>query len=93
MAILCVSYDLHKATEEDYKPLIEHLKTYKTWWHHLDSTWFIKTDISAEDVLKRCVESIPGKGSIIVFDVGNMWAASGFKDRAYQWLWENWPEE
>lgn len=94
MAILCVSYDLHQASEEDYKPLIKHLKTnYKTWWHHLGSTWFIKTDKSTEEVLKACVTSLTGKGSIIVFEVGNTWAASGLKDRAYQWLWNNWPEE
>lgn len=93
MAVLCVSYDLHEASENDYKSLIEHLKTYGTWWHHLESTWFIETERSVTEVLKSCKPHIPKDGSIIVFELGNRWAASGFKDRAYKWLKNNWSED
>ncbi len=35
---------------KDYTPLIEHLKGYGTWWHHLDSTWLVKTHRSVVEL-------------------------------------------
>jgi hypothetical protein len=49
MSTFMVGYDLNKPSQ-DYEDLIEAIKRYGTWWHHLDSTWIIQTDESAKQV-------------------------------------------
>jgi hypothetical protein len=49
MALYMVGYDLDKPGQ-DYPDLIAAIKTYGTWWHHLDSTWLIVTDKSVVQV-------------------------------------------
>lgn len=93
MSIYCVSYDLFDGESEDYRNLIDHLKTYPRWWHHLQSTWFIETEQSAKEVLRNCARFVPTDIAIIVFEVGKTWAATGFERRGYQWLWNNWSTE
>ena len=43
MSILLVTYDLNKPNQ-DYETLYEILKSAPSWWHHLDSTWLIRTE-------------------------------------------------
>ncbi len=45
MTIFVVAYDEHEG--QDYRPLIEAIKAFGTWWHCLNSTWLVKTDLSA----------------------------------------------
>ena len=44
-----IGYDLNK-TGQDYKTLIEQIKELGSWWHHLDSTWIIKSDLTAVQI-------------------------------------------
>ena len=37
MATYIVGYDIHPTRDEKYDNLIEAIKAYGTWWHHLDS--------------------------------------------------------
>lgn len=37
--MLCVTYDLPE--DSDYRPLVEQLKAFPAWWHHLESTWIV----------------------------------------------------
>jgi len=52
---LLIGYDLNK-TGKDYSGLIEKIKaSVETWWHCLDSTWIVKTNLSyieLRDLLK-----------------------------------------
>lgn len=59
MNTLLVGYDLYKPLQ-NYKDLIDKLKGFATWWHHLDSTWLVRTNLTApqlRDQLKTLIDS------------------------------------
>jgi hypothetical protein len=53
MAIYVVGYDIHPKAGETYDELIKAIKSIGSWWHCLDSTWLVKSDLSATDVRDR----------------------------------------
>lgn len=85
MATLLVGYDLN-SPGQNYDALIDRLKQVgSNWWHRLDSSWLIKTTLSASELrddLKRYIDS---GDELLVLDVtGATWAATGFD--SYDWL-------
>lgn len=70
MKTLLVAYDL-KSPGQDYKPVYEYLKGYVTYWHHLDSTWLIKTDRSAVDVRDDLTALADSNDKILVLEVSS----------------------
>lgn len=89
MNTLMVSYDLHKPVK-DYPRLLEKLRSYGTFWHHLDSLWIVKSGDSAtqmRDALKAYVDS---DDELLVVNISNdAWASLGFTDKATTWLREH----
>ena len=43
--IVIVGYDLNKPGQ-DYEQLWKRLREFGTWWHHLDSTWIVRTEMT-----------------------------------------------
>lgn len=88
MATMLVGYDLNKPGQ-DYGPLIDRLKSVgSNWWHHLDSTWLIKTSLSAAELRDDLRRFIDASDELLVVDVtGRPWAAVGFD--SYDWLHAN----
>ena len=89
MKTFCVAYDLNSPVR-DYSRLIEAIKLYGTWWHHLDSTWFIKSDSTATQIRDHLGQYIDSDDELLVFEVGLGWAGKGFRSNAYDWLKKNW---
>lgn len=89
MPTLLVGYDLRQPGQ-NYAPLVDQLRSHGTWWHHLDSTWLVRTEltpIQLRNVLRGLIDS---SDEILVIDVsGRSWAGAGFEDRAYDWLRQN----
>jgi hypothetical protein len=89
MATLLVGYDLNKPGQE-YEELWEKLKGFGAWWHHLDSTWLIKTNLSPVQVRDDLKKVIDSGDELLVIDVtARAWAGTGFPSRAYDWLRDN----
>lgn len=89
MKTLLVGYDLNKAGQ-DYSVLIEKLKSYGAWWHHLDSTWLIKTELSASEVRDDLKKLVDSNDELLIIDVtGRARAWSGFNARGGTWLKES----
>ena len=89
--VFCICYDL-KAPGRDYTTLISAIKTYGTWWHHLDSTWFIETTntntaVAIRDYLRTFIDR---NDELLVFPVATGWAGVGFQQQAYDWLRDHW---
>ena len=86
MSTLLVGYDLNKLGK-DYDGLIAALKAEATWWHHLDSTWLVKTTktpVELRDTLKHYLDS---DDELLVIDVtGDAAAWTGFNDSGSKWL-------
>ena len=48
MGTLLIGYDLDKP-DQDYSDLIAAIKKLGAWWHHLDSTWLVKSDLTPKE--------------------------------------------
>ena len=89
MNTLLVGYDLNKAGK-NYEGLIEEIKKASTWWHHLDSTWLVKSDESSKEVRDRLKPYLDADDELLVINVtGDAAAWAGFSDRGSKWLKEN----
>lgn len=86
MNTLLVSYDLNKP-KQDYETLLKHLRSYGTYWHHLDSFWLVKSTETAtqlRDTLKALIDT---NDELLVMNVtGDGWASTGFTEKGTKWL-------
>lgn len=83
---ILIGYDLNNAGQ-DYAMLIDKIKAHGPWWHHLDSTWLIKTPLTAAAVRDDLKTAMDGNNELLVIDVtGRARAWSGFKESGSNWL-------
>ena len=87
--IYCVGYDL-KSPNRNYTPLVTALQSYGTWWHHLDSTWFVESQSDAAAIRDHLRQFLDTQDELLVFPVASGWAGIGFETRAYDWLRSHW---
>ena len=53
MATHLIGYDLHPSKGETYEDLFESIKALGGWWHHLDSTWLVVSELTAAQIRDR----------------------------------------
>lgn len=83
-----ICYDLNSPGQE-YTVLHEQIKTYGTWWHHLDSTWIVKTSKTATEIRDHLGKYIDSNDELLVVKFGSSWAGKGFKKKGFDWLHNN----
>ena len=89
MNTILIGYDLNK-TGQNYDSLIEAIKEDGTWWHHLDSTWLVRTNKTAAAVRDQLLQHIDTNDELLVIDVtGDAAAWYGFTAKAGSWLNDN----
>lgn len=67
MAIYEISYDLNK-TGKDYKGLYAAIEFF-TYFHPLDSTWFVDTDWSAHQIWLRLKPHLDNDDKLLINEV------------------------
>jgi hypothetical protein len=86
MKTLLVGYDLNKPGK-NYDALIDRLKEHGTWWHNLDSTWLVRTNLTVVELRDVLADLIDSSDELLVVDVtGDAAAWAGFKKTASEWL-------
>jgi len=85
MAVYMVGYDLDRPGQ-DYNSLIDAIKAYGTWWHHLDSTWLIATNENATEVRDNLAQHIDDNDKLLVANIGAPGAWAGMNESSSQWL-------
>lgn len=83
-----VCYDLN-SPGQDYSELHEEIKSYGTWWHHLDSTWIIKSSKSAAEIRDHLANYIDSNDELLIVMFGSSWAGRGLPKKGYDWLHNN----
>jgi hypothetical protein len=64
--VLLISYAL-RTLAVDYSPLYQAIKRNSaTWWHFLDDTWIIETNMTADDLGRLLITHISTNDSLIV---------------------------
>ena len=89
MKTYLIGYDLNK-TGQDYTSLIDAIKALSGyWWHHLDSTWIIKSDSSAASIRDSLKKHIDGNDELLVVRLQGEGAWAGFNTKGSEWLLNN----
>jgi hypothetical protein len=86
MGTFLVGYDLNKSGQ-DYGELIDTLKGFGTYWHHLDSTWIIESDLSHTEIRDLLKAHIDANDELLVVNITDDAAAwAGFNAKGSKWL-------
>lgn len=83
-----ICYDLN-SPGQDYSELYDAIKSYGTWWHHLDSTWIVKTNDSAAEIREYLGSFLDSNDELLIVRFGDSWAGKGLAKKAYDWLHNN----
>ena len=82
--ILLISYDLNKPGK-NYAGLYKEIKKAGTWWHHLDSTWIIDTNLSPNDWQRRLQKHLDNNDNLLVVEICNN-HQGWLPEKAWEWL-------
>jgi len=88
MRTYLIGYDLNRPRgADDYPKLFEAIKAQANgYWHHLDSTWIIKTNSSATDIRDALSIHIDSGDELLVVRLTGEGAWKGFPVSGSQWL-------
>jgi hypothetical protein len=89
MSTYMIGYDLNRPGQ-NYEDLFNAIKAQSsTWWHHLDSTWIIKSDNNAKAIRDALVPHIDANDELLVAALSGEAAWTGFNDNGSTWLTNN----
>ena len=88
MPTYMVGYDLN-APGKNYGELIEALKGYGTYWHHLDSIWLIVTDRTTSEIRDYVGQFLDQNDELLVAKLSGAWATKGIQKSGNDWLHSN----
>lgn len=83
-----IGYDLNKSGQ-DYQTLIVEIKKVGTWWHCLDSTWIVKSDLTAAQIRDKLKSYIDTNDELLVVRLSGEGAWTGFSKECSDWLLKN----
>lgn len=95
MAVLAICYDINKegaayaAANELVTDKIK--ETFSSWWHQLDSTWLVDTDMAPIDVANIVWSVMDDNDELLVLPAGEGAAYAGFNERGEKWLTNHLP--
>lgn len=82
--IYSIHYDLKKPGQ-DYAPLHDAITSCGVWWHYLDSTWLVDTNLTAESIWKKLEHHVDENDSMLIVGVTRDY--SGWLPRkAWEWI-------
>lgn len=83
-----IGYDLNRPGQ-NYSSLYEAIKGLANWWHHLDSTWIVKSNLTAAQIRDRLIPYIDSTDELLVAGLTGEGAWRGFDERGSSWLKNN----
>ncbi|WP_045319837.1 hypothetical protein [Limimaricola cinnabarinus] len=93
MATYMIGYDLNRegvGYSDANRRLTEKIKeTFTYWWHHLDSTWIVKSDLTAVNIRDTLKSVLDADDELLVVKLSGTGAWSGFSEKGSSWLKNN----
>lgn len=81
-----IGYDLNRP-HQDYKDLIDAIKALASgWWHNLDSTWIVRSTLTAVEIRDELAKHIDRNDEILVAQLTGEAAWRGFDQSGSEWL-------
>lgn len=90
MKTYLIGYDLNRPRgNDDYKDLIDAIKDLDNWWNCLDSTWIVRSEMTAVQIRNTLQRYIDSGDELLVVHLSGEGAWIGFKGRCSTWLTDN----
>ncbi len=90
MATYMIGYDINKegaAYQAVNKALSDAIKSlFGTWWHNLDSTWLVVSEMKATEIRDALGRHIDSNDELLVAELSGTAAWKGFNQKASDWL-------
>lgn len=88
MSALLISYDLGvPESSEDYKRVIDHIKSHSTWAKPLYSVWIVKTDKTCATMRNELKALVDSNDKVLVVDVtGDGWGSYNLSKEVTDWM-------
>lgn len=81
-----ITYDLKNKSIRDYQSLFIAIKSVGTWWHYLDSTWIVKTNLNSQQIWNILEKNLPRNDRILVVKIDNFDKWGWLPADAWNWL-------
>lgn len=88
MATYLIGYDLNRPGQ-NYNELFEAIKAIGSWWHCLDSTWLVKSTLTAAQIRDIISPHMDGNDRLLVAAMSGEAAWVGFSQDCSEWLKKN----
>jgi hypothetical protein len=89
MATVLIAYDIHPPEGEAYENLTEKIRSLGAWWHHLETTWIVKSIHAPGEIRDQLSAYIGSDDQLLVIDIsGDTAEWIGVNDAGSQWLRE-----
>ncbi len=80
-----VTYDLN-TPGQNYPALYEAIKSLGDWWHYLDSTWLINTNLSANQIGERLRQCLDQNDRLLIVEIDPSTANGWLSKDAWEWI-------
>jgi len=82
-----ITYDLNKPNQ-NHSSLYEAIKSLGSWAHFMDSTWFVDTDYSSEQIRDELLKVMDSDDSLFITKISS-YSGSLLHKEAWPWLSEH----
>ena len=82
--IYSINYDLNKPGQ-NYEELYKAIKSLGAWWHHLDSTWLVDTNLSANEIWAQLKPHTDKNDNVLVVGLTRDYAG-WLPQKAWDWI-------
>jgi len=84
--IYLITYN--KALLRNYTPLENTIKQCSlAWWHHLDNTWLIETNLNLNQIYQRLSGCIQPQDRLLIIEISNQADYEGYlPQEAWNWM-------
>lgn len=55
---------------DQFEPLFDELKKFPGWWHYIDGTWLVVTDLNATQIFAKLKPHMKPNINLLVIEVG-----------------------
>jgi hypothetical protein len=81
-----ITYDLKNKNIENYENLYVAIKGVGSWWHYLDSTWIVKTNLNSQQIWNILAPHLFKNDHILVVKIDSFDKWGWLPQNAWNWL-------
>lgn len=81
-----ITYDLKGKPIANYESLFVALKKIGPWWHYLESTWIVKTNLTSTQIWNMLAGHITNTDRMIIVKIDTLDKQGWLPKEAWDWL-------